>query len=353
MQPTDDARPAPASERGAVYAIGVLIEGWKLITISVALAALLALIVASRMRERYEASVTVSTVTSSRSLPFGISSGLASQLLNISAGSGLQPTPALVARLARLQSVLLAVAAYRLPRDSVTIVERLTGRAGERLPNTTILRTMGRAITPSWDRETGLVTITVVHRDSAIARALAEQTVAEISRVFRQAARAQATELREAQQARLDSADSQLRHAEKRLVDFLSGNRIIAAHSALQAQLQSLQRAVDIAQSVYLQVRTEREAAVGRELEETPAVVVLDSLPRVLPRVSVAVGRLVAFAIVAGLVLGVAILLIRERSRYELNSDEVGYHRLMRGVASLPLVGGRLARRVAPRTPRD
>ncbi len=352
MQRTDDARPEAAGGGGAVNALAVLIEGWKLITITAGAASLLALIVATSLRERYEASLTVSTVTSSRSLPFGISSGLASQLLNINASSGLQPTPALVARLARMQSVLLAVAAYHLPGDSVMIIGHLTGRVGERLPNTTILRTMSRAITPSWDRETGLVTITVVHRDSALARAIAEQTVAEISRVFRQASRAQATEIRQAQQARLDSAESQLRHAEQRLVDFLSGNRVIAVHSALQAKLQSIQRAVDIAQSVYLQVRTERETAVGRELEETPAVVVLDSLPRILPRVSVGVGRLVAFALMTGLVLGVAIILIRERSRDELNSDEVAYRRLMKGVSSLPLFGGRLARRVAPRAPR-
>jgi len=293
----------------------------------------------------------VSTVTSSRSLPFGISGGVAAQLLNISGGSGLQPTPALVARLTQLQSVQLAVAAYQPPGDSVTIIERLTDRAGERLPNTTILRKMGHTITTSWDRETGLVTIRVVHRDSSLARAIAERTVAEITRVFRQASRAQATELREAQQARLDSADSQLRHAEQHLVDFLSANRVITPHSALQARLQSMQRAVDIAQSVYIQVRTEREAAVGRELEETPAVVVIDSLPATLPRVSIGLGRLVAFAIVMGLTLGATIILLRERSRDELTSDPAVYRRLVRGLSSLPLVGIAVGRRVADRDP--
>lgn len=352
MQPIEDARSEAVSGGGAVYGLALLIEGWKVIAISAAVAGLLAFILATMLGARFEASLTVSTVTSSRSLPFGISSGLAAQLLNINAGSALQPTPALVARLTRLQSVLLAVAGYKKPGDSVTTIERLTGRVGERLANTAILRRMSRTITPSWDRETGLVTITVVHRDSALARAIAERTVVEVSRVFRDAARAQATELREAQQTRLDSADSQLRHAEQRLVDFLSANRVIATHSALQAQLQNLQRAVDIAQSVYLQVRTEREAAVGRELEETPAVVVLDSLPAVLPRVSVGVGRLVAFAILAGMVLGAAIILIRERSRDELSSDPAAYHRLMRGVTSLPLVGGHLARRALARGPR-
>ncbi len=352
MQPAEDQRSEPASGGGAVYGLALLIEGWKVIATSAGVAAILAFAVATSLGTRYQASLTVSTVTSARSLPFGMSGGLAAQLLNISAGSGLQPTPALVARLTRLQSVLLAVAAYKKPGDSVTIIERLTGRVGERLPNTTILRNMSRAITPSWDRETGLVTITVVHKDSALARAIAERTVAEVSRVFRDASRAQATELRQAQQTRLDSADSQLRHAEQRLVDFLAANRVITQHSALQAQLQSMQRAVDIAQSVYLQVRTEREAAVGRELEETPAVVILDSLPQLLPRVSVEVSRLVVFAILTGVALGAAIILIRERSRDELNSDPAAYHRLIRGVTSLPLVGGRLARRAARPAPR-
>jgi len=45
-----------------------------------------------------------------------------------------------------------------------------------------------------------------------------------------------------------------------------------------------LEREVTSAQSVYSQAREDYETAVARELEETPAVVVVDSIPnRLLP----------------------------------------------------------------------
>lgn len=346
MQPAQDATSLRSGGEGPLYGLAALIEGWKTLTISAGVAALVALVVATVLHQRYEASVTLSTVTSQRSLPLG--TGLAAQLLNFSGGGGMQATPVLVARLTRLQSVLLSVAAYKAPGDSATIMDRLTGTRSAQRPNAMILRKMSRVISPSWDRESGLVTIRVVHTDSALARDIVDKTVDEISRVFRQASRAQAKELRDAQQARLDSAERQLRHAEQYLVDFLAANRVIAQHSTLQAQLQSRQRAVDIAQSVYLQVRTEREAAVGKELEETPSVVVLDSLPEHLPRVSGSMTRVAVFAIVMGLFLGAAIVLLRERSRDQLASDPTARRRLVQALTTLPVVGDRLARRVAP-----
>ena len=344
MQPTHDIAPTEATGSGAASSLAALMEGWRLITLALATGAALAWLAATILRQRYEATVTVSTISSQRSLPFGVASGLAAQFLNMSGSGGMQATPALVARLTHLQSVLIAVADYQASGDSATIMQRLTGRRGERSPNSAILRKMSRVIGSSWDRESGLVTIRVVHSDSALARVIVERTVAEITRVFRQASRAQANEIRQAQHVRLDSAESQLRHAEQHLVDFLSANRVVAAHSALQAQLQSRQRAVDIAQSVYMQVRTEREAAVGKELEETPAVVVLDSLPVSLPRVSISVWRIVLFGMVMGLVLGAGIILVRERSREELTTNPAGHDRLVQAFKALPLIGSRRER---------
>jgi len=324
------------ADSSSLDSAAALVEGWKVIVITVVIAVILTLAGASLRSRRYEASVTVSTIVNQRSIPLG-GAGLAAQLLNLNTGAGMQATPALVARLTRMQSVLLAVAAFRPSGDSASVIERLTGRPADRVPNTTVIRTMGRVIMPSLDRETGLVTIRVVHGDSALARTIVERTVAEISRVFREASRAQATELRLAQQARLDSAESQLRHAERHLIEFLGANRLISPHSALQAQLQSLQRAVDIAQTVYLQVRSERESAVGKELEETPAVVVLDMLPATLPRLAMPLARLIVFAMVIGFAFATTILLLRERSRHRFATDPQGQERLTRALASLPL----------------
>lgn len=350
VRPPVETEPLPGA--GAVYGLATLIEGWRIIATAATLAAILAVIAATAIHQRYEASVTVSAVGTQRSIPGGGAAGLAAEMLNLTGNTGMQATPALIARIAHLQSVLLGVASSRAPDDSVSIIERLIGRPGTRPPNAVILRRMGRVITPSWDRESGLVTIRVVHSDSALARAIADRTVDGIKRAFREASRAQATELREAQEARLDSASRQLRHAEEQLIQFLASNRVITPYSTAQAQFQSLQRAVDVAQSVYLQVRTEREAAVGKELEETPAMVVLDSVPAVLPHVAVSLARVMVFAVLAGLVIGGGIVLIRERSYERLTWDPSARDRLLRALTSLPLGSGRLAQRLMDRPPK-
>jgi hypothetical protein len=314
------------------------------VTIVVALAVAFTGTVLLFRAKRYEASVTLSTVTSPRSVPLGGAGSIAASFLNLSGTGGLQATPVLIIRLARLQSVTLSAASHRVPGDSRPLIERLTGRAAASLSNRAIIRRMNRLLSTSFDRESGLVTLRCVHRDSALARTVIEATVSELQRAFVQASRAQASELRRAQEVRLDSAESQLRNAEDNVTEFLSANRVIAPYSPLQARFQRLQRAVDIAQTVYLQVRTEREAAVGKELEETPAVVLLDSLPAVLPDVAPkTIAILVATTVVAFIVVVVLIVAL-EWARAPARTSEVSRERLVQAISTVPILGPSAAR---------
>jgi uncharacterized protein involved in exopolysaccharide biosynthesis len=96
--------------------------------------------------------------------------------------------------------------------------------------------------------------------------------------------RAQASAKRVAQAERVDSARRQLRRAEERSLSFLASNRAFTQYSPASISRQQLEREVTAAQSVYSQARSDYESAVARELEETPAVVVVDSIPnRLLP----------------------------------------------------------------------
>ena len=91
--------------------------------------------------------------------------------------------------------------------------------------------------------------------------------------------RAQAASQRTAQGERVDSARRQLRRAEERVLAFLSSNRSYTSFSPAAVSRQQLEREVSNAQTVYAQARSDYDAATARELEETPAVVVVDPIP--------------------------------------------------------------------------
>src|SRR5690606_33474327 len=166
----------------------------------------------------------------------------------------------------------------------------------------------------------GIIYLTVTHRDSALARAVNRALVASITDAFQRATRTQATMLRQAQEARVDSASRQLVHAEEELVDFLAANRVVPPFSQVSVTRQRLQRQVDVAQSVYTQAMTDKEAAIAQELEETPAVVTLDPVPVQLPpksRQIVAKVLLVEMAYFA-IVVGVLMVLVWRRQRKDV-----------------------------------
>jgi hypothetical protein len=129
-----------------------------------------------------------------------------------------------------------------------------------------------------------VISIRATHTDSAVVRQVASRLVETASETFKRVSRAQAASQRASQGERVDSARRQLRRAEERVLAFLSANRSYTSFSPAAVSQRQLEREVSDARSVYSQARADYDAAAGRELEETPAVVVVDSIPnRLLP----------------------------------------------------------------------
>ena len=146
---------------------------------------------------KFEAAVVLSTVSNTRG------GSLASQLLGPAANGSLQATPPLVVRLTQLQSVLLPVARSRDGTGQV-LIERLAGKSLAHLTPSEEMALMRRTLVSSYDRETGLVTLEVVHRDSSLARLLVGRVVDQCQRVFAVASRAQGREMRSAMAERVE-----------------------------------------------------------------------------------------------------------------------------------------------------
>jgi hypothetical protein len=319
-----------------------VVRGWRTVaTLSLLFAALTAAITLS-MPRKYRASVALSTVVNPRipSLPGGLGA-----LLNTGNVGGLQSTPALVVLLAGQRGVLERVnAAPVVPGQPQTIGDRLRIVEERELLDRELPAVLGGYVQSAFDRQTGVISIDVVSDDSTFARAVVRELVAEISRTFVRASKAQGAELRQAMDVRVDSAGRSLRRAQEVLRAFRASNREVATFSAAGIEEANLERALSLAQTVHGQAVTDRESAIARELENTPAVVVLDSLARELPPEPRRTVIKVAAAGLTGLVLAVLALLLRAGVERAATGQPERLREFAGALARIPLVGGLMIR---------
>ncbi len=256
----------------------------------------------------YEARTVLAAVGSSRlgfSLPGGGDAGLLGGSIRLGAG-GVEATPEMVSYLLDAETVLLTVAAHAGP-GGATLGEAATGGSLEALGAEAMLRKLRRHLRTTTARPTGLITLTVQHRDSAVARALGRGIVAESQRLFAAVTSRQAGQFRQAQDARVDTAAVELARAEEALLRFNEGNRVVSPGGRLALERGRLERAVLTAQSVYQSAINDRESARARELEVTPALAVVEPMAAtLLPEDR----RPLARAGFAGLLAGAGMLLL-------------------------------------------
>ena len=255
---------------------------WRLVA-AICVAAWAATLVAVLVPSReYTASVVLAAVPNARNN--ALAGGLTAILGSAQLG-GVQSTPYFIAKLLLLRSVITNVAAERVPdARGGTVIERILEEPAAEIRPTSVEPAMRDILSAEVDKQTGLIALRATHTDSAVVRQVATRLVETASQTFMRVSRAQASSQRVAQAERVDSARRQLRRAEERALSFLSANRAYTSFSPASISRQQVEREVNSAQTVYSQARADYESAVARELEETPAVVVVDPIPsRLLP----------------------------------------------------------------------
>lgn len=328
-----------------------IVEGWRTLAVAALLAgAATAALVATRPRE-YRAAVTLSPVSSTRGGLAGAVPGIG-QLIGAAGNNGLQATPQFVRMLSQQEGVLERVAATpAAPGSRRRIIDSLGTVLGGPIDEREATIFLRRLFKAEMDKETGIITVSARLTDSALARRAVNVLVDEVSATFTRVARAQASELRDALSARVDSAQRQLARAESELQDFTSANRSFQEYSTASLQQQRLERRLNLAQAVFQQAMTERESSVGKALEETPAVVVVDSVPRLVPRVARGTA-LKSVGVAMFVVLLTALVLVARASALGLPNDRaLERERWRRALRSIPLLGRLLLRVFMPTQP--
>jgi len=288
---------------------------------------------------KYKAELSLSPVVSNRSSPaLGGIAALAGATLN----TGYQLTPARMVELLKSRAVLSGVGFSRATSgSSQRVIDRMMDEPYELNDAEDIAKRITRLLTIDANKETGTITLAVAHRDSALARIIAQRVVDSASQIFVRTSRAQAQQLRLAQEARVANAGTQLATAENRLREFNFGNRATPAFSVPGTERERLIREIRFAEQSYTQAMTEREVAFARELEATPTVIVQDPLPALLPKVRKRVIVKTVIAAVASFVALCLFTLIGDMVRRRLNKRDAESDRFRSAVATLPRMKNR------------
>lgn len=302
---------------------------WKGLVAAAALVAAPLIVMVSLSGPTYHAEMVLAAAGSSKFLSGDI--GLASSLLSGPMVAGIQSTPAMIVQLTGLDGVLYPVAMSRVKdrgnRRVVDLIARKVVSDTGVYPVTKIIR---KHVMASFDRQTGLISLAFEDKDSALARVALSRVMDEATSVFQAASRSQGAQFRQAQTARVDTASRRLAEASVALLDFTRRNRVITPFSEAALEQQRLQREADLANTVYSKAVNDREAAIAKELENTPAVVIVEGPPSLLPAKPRYLALKIALIVIAALGL-VAFVYCVPVLRDELRALLAG-----RGVAAGP-----------------
>ena len=294
---------------------------------------------------KYKASMSLTPVVNNRSSSSALG-GIAA-LAGATIQTGYQLTPARMVELIKSRAVLSGVGFSSIkPGGKERIIDRILGERYERSDAEEVAKQIDKRLVTETNKETGTIMVAIEHPDSAIARLTAERVVDSASQIFVRTSKAQAQQLRIAQEARVDNAATALASAEERLRQFNDENRATPPYSAAGLEKDRLNRQIRLAEDVYTQAATDREAAYARELEATPTVVVQDPLPKELPKVRKHIIFKMAIAAVVSLVVLSLGALLTELGRRRLDRSDPESARFREAVSTLPRLRRRTTRTV-------
>ena len=301
--------------------------------------------IAAVLPRKYKAELSLTPVVNNKTANAALG-GLAA-IAGATLNSPVQLTPAKMVELLQTRTVLAGVGLSRMPGSNDRVIDRLLGKHYDRNDEEEIEKQLKKTLSVSANKETGTIAVSVLHKDSALARVIAARVVDSASHIFVSTSKAQAQQLRLAQEARVKITRDDLAVAEERLRQFRFSNRAAPPFSAAATEQESLNRDIQLAEQVYTQAVTDQQAAYARELEETPTVVVQDRLPPVLPKVR---KRIILKTVIAGLVSFVLIcigVLLVELTKRRLARTDSEADRFRKAVSTLPRIGRGKAKHTA------
>jgi uncharacterized protein involved in exopolysaccharide biosynthesis len=281
----------------------------------------------------------VPEVSSSRQLPAGIA-GLAGQL-GLSLGGGATTSPRFFVDVMLSRETMDRVLLTRFrdreataAADSATLLALLEVDGDNALDSLEQGRDdLSKRLSAQVDAETGIITFAVTTWDRELSAGIANTYIVYLDEFNTQSRQSKAREQRAFVEGRLQQSAEELREAELRLKSFYEGNRTWQQSPQLTFLEGQLRRRVEVPQEVYLTLSREYEKSRIEEVNDTPAITVIERAIPVQERSSPRLKLLGAMALVLGGGAGVMLALAMEYLHRLRAGDPAAYARL---VALLP-----------------
>jgi uncharacterized protein involved in exopolysaccharide biosynthesis len=205
-------------------------------------------------------------------------------------------------------------------------VEKLP--APQRLEAT--MRALGRVVSVSTKRESGIVRVSVHTRWPEVSYQIAGMLLEVLNRFNLETSQSQASSERQFAGARLDEASSDLRVAEDELQQFLSRNRQFSTAPDLMFEHERLQRRVTMRQELMTALSEAHARARIEEVRNAPPLTVI--APARLPAFPDARGLASKglVALIVGLLFGITLAVLREVALTRWRAADSGVREFVR-----------------------
>jgi uncharacterized protein involved in exopolysaccharide biosynthesis len=215
--------------------------------------------------------------------------GLASQL-GVSPGSEPSESPNFYVQLIQSEELRRRLLRSKFqdprgtsPRDSAALLDILRIKSDDPARRMEIgVKNMGKALSPTFDLKTNLVTLAVRLRWPELAAAVANRTIDLVDAFNHEQRVSRARSKRVFVQSRLDSAKIELQNAEERQRFFYDQNRQWRQSPQLVFEEGRVRRNVDVATDLFLTLQRQFETARLDEFNDAAVITVVD--PAVPPR---------------------------------------------------------------------
>lgn len=233
------------------------------------------------VKPRYTATALVlPEARSDQGLPAGLA-GVAAQF-GLSVGKGATQSPQLYVDLLKSRTVLDTLLFRSLPGAHGAPGPRLIdwlGEGGRNAADSLYLarKFLGQRIGSELTRETGVVKLEVTLRDPQVAATVAGWVLDEINRFNAYRLQTTARNRREFVEGRIKELKGELGQAEGDLRRFLESNRAFESSPALRFEERRLEARVTLLNEVLTSLRRDFESARIDEVNDTPALTVIDA----------------------------------------------------------------------------
>lgn len=333
---SEDAQASPPEEASLLDLIAVLIRRRRLILGSAAATAIAAVFLGLLLPAQYTSSTSfVPEVSSNRQLPAGIA-GLAGQLgLSLSGGATTSPRFFVDVMLSRETMDRVLLTRFRdsesaVAADSAPLLLLLEVDGDNALDSLEQGREdLAERLSARVDAETGIITFDVTTWDRELSAAIANTFIVYLDEFNSQSRQSKAREQRTFIEGRLQQSAGELREAELQLKNFYEGNRTWQQSPQLTFLEGQLRRRVEVPQEVYLTLSREYEKSRIEEVNDTPAITVIERAVPVQERSAPRLKLYGVMALVLGGGVGVILALALEYLHRLRAVDSAAYARLV------------------------